>query len=407
MGISLGLEPRFAIHRLALMKILLLASRVPYPLHNGEDLRVFHFAKYLSRRHELHLLAYGSGLAPAPEAACYFSRIHTVETPPANGSNHQLMARFMHVFSPDHMYFFDPQVSSELSHLLKQERFDLVWIPAWQMIPYAREIREVPVFIDVMDDGILELARELRWSRSLTKAAVNLKRLFVTYLFERRYFRRATLCSLVSERDAEILSLVCPGARHAVIPNGVDGDYFRPLGLDEDFPSLIFEGNMSFSPSIDAVLYFCREILPLIWKTMPQARCYIVGKDPVQEIRALASDRITVTGYVDDVRPYLDRATVFVCPMRKGAGIKNKILQAWAMAKPVVATSTAVAGLYANNEGNILIADEPGSFARQVDRLLNSSDLRRRFGQNARGTVLRHHTWQQQVKLLEDRLAEL
>lgn len=389
------------------MKILLLASRVPFPLHNGEDLRVFHFAKYLSRHHELQLLAYDSGLPPAPEVACYFSRIHTVKTPSTNGSNHRLMSRLKYAFSPDHLYFFDPQISRVLSHLLKEDRFDRVWIPAWQMIPYVRDIRDAPVFIDVMDDGVLELARELRVCGSLKEAGLILKKLFVTYRFERRYFCRAALCSLVSVTDAEVLSRVCPGARRVVIPNGVDSEYFKPLGFGEDFPSLVFEGNMSFPPSVDAVLYFCREILPLIWKQKPKAKFCIVGKDPVPEIRSLASDRITVTGYVDDVRPYLDRASVFVCPMRKGAGIKNKILQAWAMAKPVVATSTAVAGLCANKEENILIADEPSPFARQVDRLLSSSQLRRRLGQNGRATVLRYHTWQRQAQLLEDGMRDL
>jgi len=389
------------------MNILLLASRVPYPLDNGEDLRVFHFSKYLSRRHDLHLLTYGTGLSPAPEAACYFRRIFTIETPPTNGSNNQPMLRLMQAFSPDHMYFFDSQISSGLSQLLKQDRFDLVWIPAWQMIPYARFVRNAPIFIDVMDDGVLELARELRWSKSLKKAVVNLKRLFVTYLFERRYFCDAALCSVVSERDAEVLRWVCPRAKQVVIPNGVDSDYFKPLGFAEDFPSLIFEGNMSFSPTVDGVIYFCREILPLIQEKVPQIKFYIVGKDPLQEVRALASDCITVTGYVDDVRPYLDRASVFICPMRKGAGIKNKILQAWAMARPVVATSVALGGLRAIPDGNIIVADDPKSFAQQVVRLLDNPSLRGELGRRGRETILEHNTWEQQAGSLEEALKKL
>ena len=387
------------------MKILLLASRLPYPLHNGEDLRVFHFAKYLSQHHELHLLAYDSGLPSAPEVACYFSRIHTVETPTRNGSDHQLMSRLMHSFSPDHMYFFDPRISSGLSHLLKQDHFDLVWIPAWQMIPYSRDIGEVPVFIDIMDDGILELARELRSCGSLKEAGLIVKKLLVTYRFERKYFRRAALCCLASERDAEVLRWVCPNTKQVVIPNGVDSEYFKPLGLGEDFPSLVFEGNMSFSPNVDAVLYFCREILPLIWKQVPKAKFCIVGKDPVPEIRALAGDRITVTGYVDDVRPYLDRASVFVCPLRKGAGIKNKVLQAWAMAKPVVATSIALGGLRAQNEHNIVIADGPPAFAQQVVRLIGDRALREELGRKARETVVKHHSWEAKVLSLHEALS--
>jgi sugar transferase (PEP-CTERM/EpsH1 system associated) len=389
------------------MKILLLASRIPYPLHDGENLRVFHFSKYLSRHHQLHLLAYGSGLPPAPEAARYFRRIHIVETASINGSDHQLMPRLMRAFSPDHMYFFDPRIASRLSHLLKEDRFDLVWIPAWQMIPYARDLQNVPIFIDVMDDGVLELARELRWSRSLNKAAINLKRLFVTYLFERRYFNRTALCALVSERDAEVLHKVCPQAKRVVIPNGVDSDYFKPLKLPEDFPSLIFEGNMGFAPSIDAVLYFCREIFPLIQEKISEVKFYIVGKNPSGEVRNLGSEQIFVTGYVDDVRLFLDRASVFVCPMRKGAGIKNKVLQAWAMAKPVVATSVALGGLRVVPDENIIVADGARSFAQKVVRLLENSYLREKLGRRARETVREHYSWEQQARSLEGALRSL
>src|ERR1043166_4560971 len=386
--------------------MLLLASRLPYPLHNGEDLRIFHFAKNLSQKHEIDLLAYDAN-SPAPEAACYFRRIHAVSTKPACGQNHHAFSRVFQAFSPDHMYFFDPEIRSLLDELLKKERFDLVWIPAWPMIPYLRYITDVPVFLDVMDDGVLELVRDLRCSRSFKEAGLNLKKLFVNFLFERKYFRKVSLCSLVSERDAEVLRWVCPRAKQAVIPNGVDSDYFSPLEPGDNFPNLVFEGNMAFPPTVDAVLYFCKEILPLIVKEVPNVKFYIVGKDPAPEILALANDRIIVTGYVDDQRPYLNQASIFVCPMRKGAGIKNKILQAWSMAKPVVATTIAVGGLSATVGENILIGDEPRSFARQVNGLFLNPDLRGRLGKNGRETVIRHHTWQQQVELLENRLAEL
>lgn len=389
------------------MKILLLASRVPYPLYNGEDLRIFHFAKYLSQDHELHLVAYGSGSSSAPEAACYFKRIHTLEAAPTNGANGRLMSRLLQAFSPDHLYSFDPQICSVLSRLLEEERFDLVWIPAWQMIPYARHIRHVPIFVDVMDDGVLELGRELRSCGSLGEATVTLKRLFVTYLFERRYFRRVALCSLASERDAEVLSWVCPTAKQVVIPNGVDTHFYKPLGLGEDFPSIIFEGNMSFAPSVDAILHFCNKTLPLIQNKIPEIKLYIVGKDPPPEILRLAEQSIIVTGYVEDVRPYLDRASVFICPMRKGAGIKNKILQAWAMGKPVVATPIALGGLCAQLGKNIMAANGPSEFAEKVTELFERPGLRRELGRGGLETVRNHYSWERQVQLLEDAFRSL
>jgi polysaccharide biosynthesis protein PslH len=388
------------------VRILLLGSRLPYPLHDGEDLRVFHFAKYLSERHDLEFLGYGNGSGPN-KATKFFKNIHSVEEQKKTVDNRGCLKRIVSAFSPSEMYSFDSHIEVRLQALLDHTTFDALWIPAWQMAPYAAKIRNLPIIFDVMDDGVLELARELRCSQSVREAAVNLKRLFVTFLFERKYFGRASLCSLVSERDAEVFRRVCPQAKQVVIPNGVDSDYFKPLGLDEKFPSIVFEGNMGFPPSVDAVLYFYREIFPLVVERVPEVKFFIVGKDPAPEIQALASHRVTVTGYVDDVRPYLDQSSMFVCPMRKGAGIKNKILQAWAMAKPVLATTTAVGGLCATDGENILIADEPTSFAEAVVRLLENPALRHSLGLSARETVLRHHTWQEQVQLLEGRMKDL
>ena len=386
------------------MRILLLASRVPYPLNNGEDLRLFHFAKHLSGRHEIHLVAYQSD--DSDHATHYFKNILTLEKTPRKDTTRGL-ARILESFSSGYMYPFDSEYYALIQKVLQKEHIDLIWIPSCHMIPYVNRIPDIPVFFDVMDDGVLEGFRDLRHSASLREAALNLKRLGMTYLFEKHYFKHMLYCCFVSERDAEIFNWVCPRAKSVVIPYGVDGEYFRPLGFDEDFPSLVFEGNMGFPPSVDAVFYFCREILPLIWKQVPTTKFWIVGKDPVAEIRALANERIVVTGYVDDVRPYLDLASIFVCPMRKGSGIKNKILQAWAMAKPVVSSSIASAGLAATDGGNIIVADEPASFAAAIISLFENPKRRKKLGIQGRGTVLRHHTWEQQVQLFEEQVRDL
>jgi glycosyltransferase involved in cell wall biosynthesis len=385
------------------MNILLLASRAPYPLHNGEDLRIFYFVKYLSERHKIYMIAYGAENLPG-ELSSYFEHVQSVSRKAADRPSRNPAARALEALSPNQLYSSDPEIRAVLRDLTSRLKFDLVWIPAWPMIHYLTEVRQIPVYLDLMDDGVLEFARDLRLSRSLKEAAINLKKLWVNFRFERKFFPRAKLCSLVSERDSSILKWVCPKARQVVIPNGVDTEYYTPLGLKENFPSIIFEGNMGFPPAVDAVLYFCRNVLPLIQRDVPNVRFYVVGKDPAPEIRALTDDHVIVTGFVEDVRPYLDRASVFVCPIRKGAGIKNKILQAWSMAKPVVATTTALGGLSAINGENIVVADEPASLAQAVRELLFDGELRRRIGTAARQMVLKHYTWQHKVQLLEDSL---
>lgn len=386
------------------MRLLLLTSRVPYPVLNGEDLRVWEFVKQLAARHAIDIIAYEAGDSAQQEPRRYFREIHLL--PPSNLKLETSgLKRLRDAFDPAALFALDGRVASVLHRALNENTYDWLWIPSWQMMPYSYGVTRANVLLDVMDDGVLELLREVRCSTSLTQMAVNAKRLLVTYLFERRYFLSASYCCLVTDQDARVLRKVCPGANILTVPNGVDSEYFAPQGTLPQDPSLVFEGNMSFGPSVDAIVYFSKEILPKIRLQVPGVKLFIVGRDPAAAVRQLQSEEVIVTGSVNDVRPYVDRASVFVCPMRKGAGIKNKLLQAWAMAKPVVATSVAAAGLNARRGDNILVADEPAEFAAKVTALLRSPEMRVSLGRRGRETVLEYHTWDRQARLLEEKLA--
>jgi glycosyltransferase involved in cell wall biosynthesis len=270
-----------------------------------------------------------------------------------------------------------------------------------QMVPYLAGRARPPLFIDVMDDAVLEHLRDLRHSRSPRALLRHLLQLIVSFRFERTYYRGAAALCLVSERDAAFISRLVPGARTVVIHNGVDAEEFRPLGSPRHHPSVIFEGTMSFPPNVDAVQYFHAEIFPLVKRGVPGTVFYIVGRDPSPEVRALAGPDTIVTGSVEDVRPYYDRASVFACTMRRGAGIKNKILQAWAMCTPVVATSVATGGLCVVPGVNIEVADRPPDIAAAIVRLLGDAEARRRLGQGGRDTVLAHYSWDEKCRELE------
>lgn len=385
----------------SMSRILLLASRVPYPIGNGEDLRIYHLAKELSARHEIHLVAYGEAGSLPDEARACFEQIHLVSERGKVDARRRGLARVLDAFLPSLMYAFDDRIDRLLKELMKDHQFDRIWIPAWPMMPYCWGLPLERVILDVMDDGVLELLRETRHSQSPAQLLVNLKRLFVVYLFERKYFSRVGCCSLVTDTDEKALRKVCPAANAVTIPNGVDTEYFSPMDLPEDYPSLIFEGNMSFGPSVDAICYFHSEIFPSIKRQLPETKLWIVGKDPAQAVLDLRSDDVTVTGFVDDVRPYLDRASLFICPMRKGAGIKNKLLQAWAMGKAVVATPIALAGLRAEAGLNIAVGDSAQQFSSEVLRLLNDRAARDSLGERGRKTALELYGWSRQAELFE------
>ena len=381
------------------MKILLLTDRLPFPLANGQNLRLFHFIRRLSRDHSFDIVAYGPKPYPA-EIAPLFRQIVTLDSKPRPAPPQGMVRRLSAAFSPDHLIAFDPQMRDLLVERIRRESYDLVWISGWDMLVYLPDLGPVPVLADVVDEGVLEHLRVLRHARSTGAWFRSAKRLIQTYRFERKFFSAATLCNTVSDLDAAFVRRLCPGAKVEVIHNGVDLDFFAPSDETSGPPSLVFEGHMRFAPNVDAVLHFHREILPHIRRAVPEVRFAVVGKEPTPAIQALADDRVLVTGYVDDVRPYIAGSTLFVCPMRTGAGIKNKILQAWAMAKPVVATPQSCGGLRAVDGANIRIANGSRPFAKAVVDLLASPSARRELGRRGRETVEQFYGWDRQAGLL-------
>lgn len=299
-----------------------------------------------------------------------------------------------------------PEFTAALSHSLSSNKYDLLWVSA-DVLPRLPAKVEVPILGDIVDDPILQYRRLLSSLKPGIRYLRVAKRLALTRRFVRRYFAPAAACLYVAEADAQSFSALCPNIPVHVIHNGVDEAFFRSEKVPIDPDSVVFEGNMSFYPNVDAAEYFCSEILPLIHQVRPGVKLFLVGKNPAQRVRALASERVVVTGFVDDVRPYLSRATVFVSPTRVGAGIKNKILQAWSMGKPVVATPASTGGLRVRDRENMVVAESPQKFAEAVLELLGDVDLREKLGAEGRRTVIEHYTWDAKAREFEALMRKL
>jgi glycosyltransferase involved in cell wall biosynthesis len=181
----------------------------------------------------------------------------------------------------------------------------------------------------------------------------------------------------------------------SVLPNGVDLDYYQPnQDRHRDLETMVFSGKMSYHANISMAKYLVAEIMPLIWQRRPNVRLMIVGKDPPGEIRRLGGDqRITVTGTVDDIRPYLWKATVSVVPLLYGAGIQNKILEAMASGIPIVTTSQAVSAIHVVEGKELLVADTPAEFSMEVLKLLESPKLRKDVSDAGLRYVNKSHRW--------------
>lgn len=302
------------------------------------------------------------------------------------------------------VYSWNPRLAKQLAGLLSVPgRFDVVHVEHLRGSLYGQYIKMKLPHMPVVWDSVDCISHLFR--QASTHGAGGFGR-FVTR-FELGRTRRAE-SMLISEFDHVLvtsradknamLELALPGSKASsisVLPNGVDLDFFRPNPkAHRNGETLVFSGKMSYHANISMVKYLVSEIMPRVWRMRSNVRLTIVGKDPSPEIRALGVDsRITVTGTVDDIRPYLWSATIAVVPLVYGAGIQNKILEAMACGTPVVTTSKAISSLDVTSGKELQVADGAEEFARAVLELLNDPD--RRFEISAAGLnyVENHHNW--------------
>jgi polysaccharide biosynthesis protein PslH len=218
---------------------------------------------------------------------------------------------------------------------------------------------------------------------------------------EERYLQRADHVLAVSENDRNAFSSFLDPSRLTVIQTGVDVDYFKPAQDTEEPNSLVFTGSMDWLPNEDGIIYFIKEILPLIRQQVPDVSLRIVGRKPSADLQSLASrqENVEVTGWVEDVRPFLARGAVCVVPLRIGSGTRLKIFEAMSMGKAVVSTTIGAEGLPVQPGDNIILADEPHIFARSVASLLRNPSRRAEIGRAARKLVTENYSW---AKIAED-----
>lgn len=328
-----------------------------------------------------------------------FGHIWTVPPPPRQPPRGWLGV--IADWDPRSLYPRSAAVEQLLSSEISPGNYDVVWDAGASMFPHLPPSwDDVPVVADLVDDMVLTFWRATQSESVWLKKLRILKYLTVNLLFERYCMRRAAHCVVVSEDDAAVFRCVS-NVPVTVIQNGVDVDFFNPGSVVTVPGRLVFEGTMAFPPNQLAAHFLVEEIMPLIWAQRPDASLTLVGRDPPADIVALANDRVLVTGAVNDIRPYIQEAEIFVCPLQSGAGIKNKLLQAWAMGKAVVATRLSVGGLGAKDGENLLIRDTPEEIADSVLKLLENGDLRNSLGQRGRNKVMGAFTWERQAALFD------
>jgi sugar transferase (PEP-CTERM/EpsH1 system associated) len=376
------------------MRILMLAHRIPYPPYTGDKTRAYHIARYLARRHALDLAFFVDDRADMAGVDALRELVGHVEFARiwkpwslVKGLGGMVAGR-----SLSEQYFRSLALRRQLAARFRESGYDLVYASSSPMAQYARALG-LPVVMDFVDVDSDKWAQYSRHSRP------PLSWLYRTegrrlQSAEAAIARWASLCVLATPAEEALLQSFAPWAKTAVIANGIDLEYFRPVEGSASSPAVIFTGAMDYLPNVDAVCYFCDEILPLVRRVLPETRFYIVGLNPTAEVRRLAdAASVVVTGTVPDVRPYYERTSVCVAPLRIGRGVQNKVLQAMAVGMPVVASSVAQRGLQAEAGRHLYVEDDPASFASRITGLLTSREDRVAMGRRARAFVEAHHAW--------------
>jgi polysaccharide biosynthesis protein PslH len=305
--------------------------------------------------------------------------------------------------------YCQPEVADSVSQLLQKETFDVIvcdFLVAAGIIPWHFPCPKV-LFTHNVEALIwkrhCEVARNPFWK------AICLREYWTTARAERRYLNLADHVLTVSGADRDFFARVIEPAKITVIPTGVDLDFFRPAAEQEEPNTLVFTGSMDWMPNEDGIFYFVEEILPRIRKQIPNTSLLVVGRRPSRRLLALAktTERVQVTGTVEDIRPYVQRGAAYIVPLRVGSGTRLKIFEAMAMGKAVVSTSIGAEGLPVRRGRDIIIADSPEEFASAVVGLLQDRGRRDELGRAARQFVARQHGWDSVAQHFESALEKL
>jgi glycosyltransferase involved in cell wall biosynthesis len=313
----------------------------------------------------------------------------------------------------------------KINQLLAEENFQLIHAQLFRMGQYVIKTEGIAKVLDLCDSLALNLSRRAELDCTPKRFLVKLEEKRVRR-YEVEIMKAFDSGTVVAHFDRDYLLNQDNSLNLSVVPMGVDLKYFQPLKVNndsnredvtekqnmtltvqEDFAddrskNLLFTGTMNYFPNSDAVIYFCNNVFPLIQKRYPDATFYIVGNHPTEQIRRLADQKgVVVTGYVPDIRPYFEKASVFVAPLRAGSGIQTKNLEAMAMGIPVVTTSIGAMGLEAETDTELLIADTPETFAERVIYLIENPNIRQNLANAGRKRVEASYDWQVLVNRLE------
>jgi len=385
------------------MRIFYICRRVPFPPDRGDKIAAFNVIRHLAVRHEVHVFCLGDGVQDVANVGGLEPYVKSVTAAPVGDVTIKLRAlKALATGSPLSVAALnETKLHRAIRRQFAELPPDLIIVYSCNMAQFAQLFSAVPRIIHFGD--LDSMKWRLYAGRSAPPArwiyAVEGRRLLA---YERRIAHDFSHALVHTEAEKCDFERLIPGVPISVIGNGVDLDYFQPAGATKQPGSMVFTGVMDYRPNVDAVIWFCDEILPIVQTEIPKATLTICGSRPAPAVRRLAKRRgVTVTGWVPDARPYLDRAEIFVAPLRMARGVQNKLLEALAMGLPCVASAAARRGIVVADGEGIFAAEDPGEFARRLVELLQDDTRRSEIARKARAAAESHYRWEAQLAHLD------
>jgi sugar transferase (PEP-CTERM/EpsH1 system associated) len=380
--------------------LLFLSQRIPYPPEKGEKIRAWRMLRHLARRFEVYLGCLHDDPADARHIPFLQEVCADVCCPPLVPWRAKLKS-LARIGSREPLtlgYFAHADLRRWVDATLAAVRPSRVFVFCSSMAPYVRQYHDAVRVLDMVDVDS-DKWRQYAATRRPPLAAIYRREHRTLLAFERAIACEFDATLLVSEAETQLFRTLAPEAspRLHTLANGIDADYFDPSRASASpyprrAPVAVFTGAMDYWPNVQGVTWFVAEILPILRRRRPDFEFFIVGLNPARAVRDLArKPGVTVTGRVEDVRPYLGHADVVVAPLRVARGVQNKVLEAMAMARPVVATPDACQGIAAVPGQDVLLAASAEEFAARVNDALDGGAAA--LGAHARARIVRDYQW--------------
>jgi glycosyltransferase involved in cell wall biosynthesis len=397
------------------MKILWIKAGGLVPFDTGGKIRSYQILRGLADDHEVTLFTFYAAHTNDAHGDLerVFAHVECVPVPlPARSGIAETAHYTRHIASPfpyTMAKYYHPDVRARLVRLVQSRDYDVIvcdFIYPAGILPWDLPCPKVLFTHNV---------EALIWKRHFQVAANPLWKAICWHEYrkmaraERTYVQKSDHVLAVSATDGDFFARYIDPARITVIPTGVDLEYFSPAAQEERENAIVFTGSMDWMANEDGVRYFVRDILPRIRRDVPVATFWVVGRNPSARLQALDSPEagVRITGTVDDIRPYLNQAAVYVVPLRVGSGTRLKIFEAMAAGKAIVSTTIGAEGLPVTHQENILLADDPDEFAGRVTSLLRDRSRRRALGRASRQLVEERYSWKAAARHCEAILTTL